>query len=121
MQVFKELSLVTSFWSVIDHDDNLFACEDHIPNAASMGDSYFGGSDQDYTEWLVSEGALLLKSNDRYTKAQININWVKNLVMAHRGEQSFINYGNECYTDYAYHNVCLIVKVGRPRRRGSPE
>jgi len=77
MQAFKELSLVTSFWSVIDHNGKLFACEDYIPDAESEGDSYFGENGQGFTEWMVSEGALILKSNSRYTKVQIDINWVK--------------------------------------------
>ncbi len=115
MQAFKELSLVTSFWSVIEYDYNLFACEDCIPE--SEGD-YFG-ENKDFTEWMVEEGALVLKSEDR--DVDIDINWVKDLVKAHRGEQSFINYGNEYFTEHAYHNVCLIVKVGKPGTRGIPE
>ena len=122
MQAFKALSLVTSFWSVIDHDDNLFACEDRIPDAVSMGDCHFGDNGQHFTDWMVvDERALVLKSDDGYTKVNIRVNWVKKLVKAQWGKQSFINYGNESFADHAYHNVCLIVKVGKPGRRGIPE
>ena len=66
--------------------------------------------------------AIILKSDDpHYTKVNIHINWVKQLVNAQWGEQSFINYGNESFSDHAYHNICLIVKVGKPGRRGIPE
>ncbi|KAF8335598.1 hypothetical protein F5887DRAFT_1063351 [Amanita rubescens] len=107
MQAFKELSLVTSFWSVIEYGYNLFACENRIPD--SEGDSF--GENRDFTDWMVAdEGALV----------NIGINWVKDLVKAYQGEQSFINYGNESYTDHAYHNVCLIAKVGKPGTRGIP-
>ena len=118
MQAFKELSLVTSFWSVIEYDYNLFACENRIPD--SEGDSF--GENKGFMEWMIEdEDALVLKAEDSDTEVNIGINWVKDLVKAHRGEQSFINYGNESYTDYAYHNVCLIAKVGKPGTRGIPE
>ena len=121
MQAFKALSVVTSFWSVIDHDNNLFACEDRIPDTDGEGE--FGDNGQQFTDWIVEgEGALILKSDDpHYTKVNIHINWVKQLVNAQWGEQSFINYGNESFSDHAYHNICLIVKVGKPGRRGIPE
>ena len=115
VQVFKELSLVTSFWSVIDHGGNLFACENRVPD--TEWEEF--GENKDFTEWMVKdEGALVLKSDDGYTKVNIYVNWVKKLVKAQWGKQSFINYG---FTDHAYHNVCLIVKVGKPGRRGIPE
>jgi hypothetical protein len=119
MQAFKGLSLVTSFWSVIDHDGDLFACENRVPDTDSESD--FGQS-KNFTEWMVvDEGALVLKSDEGYTKVDTRINWVKDLVKAHWEEQSFINYGNESYADHAYHNICLIVKVGKPGRRGISE
>ena len=58
MQAFKALSVVTSFWSVIDHDNNLFACEDRIPDTDGEGE--FGDNGQQFTDWIVEgEGALL--------------------------------------------------------------
>ena len=120
MQAFKELSLVTSFWSVVEYGYNMYACEDHVPVADSMGDSYFG-EHQDFKRWIVDGGGLILKSDIGPRKINIRINWVKKMVKAHWGRQSFINYGNESYTDHAYHNVCLIVKVGKPGSRGIPE
>ena len=118
MQAFKEFSLVTSFWSVIEYGYNLFACENSIPELD--GDSF--GENQDFVQWMIEEeGALVLKAEDSDTEVNIAIDWVKDLVKAHRGGQSFINYGNESYTDYAYHNVCLIAKVGKPGTRAVPE
>ena len=119
MQVFKDLSLVTSFWSVIDHSHDLFACEDRIPDVDSVGDGF--GQVEEFEDWIVAQGAFVLKSDDRSRKANIRIYWVKEMVTSQWGEQSFMNYGNDSYTDEAYHNICLIVKVGKPGRRGVPE
>ena len=121
MQVFRELSLVTSFWSIIDSGQDLFACEDRIPDCGIGTDQYFGHV-IDFPKWMVrKQGALVLKSDGSGLKVNLNIHWVKDLVMAHRGEQTFVNYGNESFSDSAYYNVCLIVRVGRQESRGNPE
>ena len=120
MQVFQELSLVTSFWSIIEARDDLFACENRIPDC-STGEQYFG-HEITFRQWLVGEQrALVLKSDSWGLKVNLNIHWVKDMVTAHWEEQTFINYGNESFSDSAYHNICLIVKVGRPGSRGDPE
>ena len=119
MQAFQELSLVTSFWSLISTTGDLFACEDWIPDCR-VGDHYFG-HEIEFEEWMVrDQGALVLKTS-RGLKVNLDIHWVKDMVTAHWEEQTFINYGNESFSDSAYHNICLIVKVGRPGSRGDPE
>ena len=121
MQVFRELSLVTSFWSIIDTRDDLFACEDRIPDCSIGIDQYFGHV-IDFPQWMVrKQGALVLKTESWGPKVNLDILWVKDMVTAHRGEQTFVNYGNECFSDAAYHNICLVVKVGRPGSRRDPE
>jgi hypothetical protein len=120
MQVFQELSLVTSFWSIIDATDDLFACENWIPDC-SMGDRYFG-HEIEFQQWMVREqGALVLETDGRELEVNLDIHWVKDMVLAHWEEQKFINYGNGSFSDTAYHNVCLVVKVGRRGSRRDPE
>ena len=121
MNVFQELGLDTSFWSVIKHDDRMYGCKNHVP------EFYWGRiglQGSEFLEWLVKDqNAFVLECDSNKTDIEVDIviNWVKKPVHEQWQDNVFVNYGNESYTDHAYHNVCLIVQVGRPRNRRTPK
>ena len=122
MHVFKELSLVTSFWSLTKHEGDVFACEGRIPDC-DHGPGFLRDHGP-FSDWIINnENARVLESDadDEELQVNIRINWVKDTAKERVQEQSFINYGNESYTDCVYQNIFLVVKVGKPGSRKIPE
>jgi hypothetical protein len=112
MSVFQELALVTSFWSIIEYDNEMYGCKNYIP----AFEEQYG----EFLEWLVNDECALVLKSDR-NEINVHVNWVKDPVEVLRQEKTFVSYGNECYADHAYHNVSLIVEVGKPGNRGNQE
>ena len=70
MNVFQELGLVTSFWSIIRNGDTLYGCKNHIPQIV---DDVGFGQEQEFFEWLVNdENAFILDSDSMEIDIDVN-------------------------------------------------
>ena len=122
MQVFEELSLETSLWTLIQRDGAIQACRDRVPHY--QGSTFNSENDNDFDSWMSERydaRVLQCSEDDDENSPNFHVAWVRSPSRDHWREQGFINYGNSYEHEYAYHAVCLIVAVGKPGSRMKPE
>ncbi|KAF8636168.1 hypothetical protein AX17_003740 [Amanita inopinata Kibby_2008] len=112
MGIIKELSLDVSLWGLIEGRGFKVACKDYFPNYNCQS---FDDASELAELLLRSNGAEMIEH--RGGKVAFEVNWVTEPTSLNHEENAFPTYGNEASIDYSYHNICMIVRVGKPGQR----
>lgn len=112
MQVAKQLDLDASLWCLVESEGAKMACKGTIPDIAGME---FGDNTSSLDEYLREEvGAKRLQEID-FDEEQVDqmcyINWVTRPTDMNRSRTTYLHYGNETTSAFAYNTVCLIIRV----------
>lgn len=112
----SELKLEASLHLVYcDWDHQMFMLDD-VPSMSDM-------QVDDLSEELIQQGGYLIQwagsEADHHEEAK-NIHWITPLTKLTRHASPYVAYGNEATLDYAYGDVCLVVRLGTPGNRSSP-
>ncbi|KAF8636132.1 hypothetical protein AX17_003764 [Amanita inopinata Kibby_2008] len=111
MHIIKELSLDVSLWGLIEGNDFKVLCEEYFPR--------YGDGHVDETECLADclygEHVKVIEYPE--PTELFEVNWITEPTSLNQEPNTYIAYGNQPSIEYAYHNICMIVWIGKPGER----